>query len=175
MSKESNQTEDYFDFLNFLKQVDNSSCNFVTKIHESLLEKGCNFKISSTKAYPFQVAYTMPNSRKGILNFWLRKKGLKVRITIVDESKHVNILNTLPQVMVNQIAKKNTCREICGNGKCYDSCTGAFDFHIRGVHYQRCLYYCFQFNVDTKSIPFIMALLENELDARHAEKLPKIN
>jgi len=160
MSQITYQSKDYLDFLDFLKQVDDSSSDFVTEGHQSLLEKGCKFKISSTKAYPFQVAYTMPNSRKGILNFWLRKKGLKVRITIVDASRHAEILNHLPDVMVNQIDKRNTCR------KCYDNCTGAFDFHIRGTHYQRCLYDCFQFDVNAESIPFFMALLENEFEAR---------
>ena len=50
MSTATHQNEDYFDFLDFLKQVDEGSSGFVTKIHQSLLEKGCKFKISSTKA-----------------------------------------------------------------------------------------------------------------------------
>ena len=166
MSQVTHQSEDYLDFLDFLKQVDEKSSDFVTEVHQFLLEKGCKFKISSTKAYPFQVAYTMSNGGKGILNFWLRKKGLKVRITVVDENKHADILNRLPEAMVNQIDKKNVCREVCGKGRCYDNCTGAFDFHIRGIHYQRCLYDCFQFDVDTESIPFFMELLENEFEAR---------
>lgn len=166
MSTATYQNEDYFDFLDFLKQVDDNSSDFVTEVHKSLLEKGCKFKISATKAYPFQVAYTMPNSRKGILNFWLRKKGLKVRITIVDVNKHAEILNRLPEIMVNQIAKKNACREKCGKGKCYDSCVGAFDFHIKGAHYQRCLYDCFQFDVNAESIPFFVELVENEFEVR---------
>jgi len=166
MSRITSQSEDYFAFLDFLKQVDDNSSVFVTEVHQSLLEKGCKFKISSTKAYPFQVAYTMPNSRKGILNFWLRKKGLKVRITIVDVDKHLDVLNRLPDVMVNQIEKKNDCKETCGKGKCFDKCVGAFAFHIGEIHYQKCLFDCFQFDVDTESIPFFWALLENEFEAR---------
>jgi len=169
--KASHLNEDFLDFLDFLQQVDPDNKNFVIEIHESLMEKGCKIKISSTKAYPFQVAYTMPNSRKGILNFWLRKKGLKVRVTIVDENKHADLLNRLPEVMKSQIEKKNPCREINGQGKCYDNCTGAFDFHIRGTHYQRCLYDCFQFDVDTESIPFFTELLEQEFKARRAKSV----
>jgi len=102
----------------------------------------------------------MPNSRKGILNFWLRKKDLKVRITIVDVRKHADILNRIPEIMVNQIDEKCVCRE------CYNNCVGAYDFHIREAHYQRCLYDCFQFDVNAESIPFFMALLKNEFEAR---------
>jgi len=162
MSQGMYQSEDYLDFFDFLKRVDEKSSDFVTKVHQSLLEKGCKFKVSSTKAYPFQVAYIMPNSRKGILNFWLRKKGLKVRITIVDPSKHTKLLNDLPVSMVSQINKKQVCKETCGKGKCFDNCVGAFDFHIRETHYQRCRFNCFQFDVDVESIPFFLALLESE-------------
>jgi len=166
MGTVTDQNEDYFDFRAFLKQVDDSCTDFVDEVHQSLLEKGCKFKISSTKTYPFQVAYIMPNSRKGILNFWLRKKGLEVRITVVDVNKHVNILNQLPETMVNQINEKKDCHEKCGNGKCYDNCTGAFDFHIKATRYQKCLYDCFRFNVDAESTSFFVALLENEFQAR---------
>ena len=166
MSTATHQNEDYSDFIDFLKQVDGSFVDFVNEVHKSLIEKGCKFKVSSTKAYPFQVAYTMPNSRKGILNFWLRKKGLKVRITIVDVRKHADILNRLPEIMINQIDEKSICREKGGKRKCYDNCVGAFDFYIRETHYQRCLYDCFQFNVNAESIPFFMALLKNEYKER---------
>ena len=125
-----------------------------------------NALFESTKTYPFQVAYTMPNSRKGKLNFWLNKKGLKIRITIVNVNKHAEILNRLPEIMVEQINIKNTCREKSGKGKCYDNCVGAFDFHIRGAHYQRCLYDSFQFDVNAESEPFFVELLENEFKAR---------
>jgi len=165
-SQSPHQSEDYLDFLEFLKQVDEHHVDFATEVHQSLLEKGCKFKLSSTKAFPFQVAYTMPNSRKGILNFWLRKKGLQVRITVVDVKKHADVLNRLPEVMANQIAKKNVCREVEGQGKCYDNCVGAFDFHIRGTHYQKCLFDCFRFAVDEESIPFFWELLDQEFNGR---------
>jgi len=168
MSKKTYQNEDFLDFLGFLEQVDPNSKQFVTDVHQSLMQKGCKVKITQTKAYPFQVAYTMPNSRKGILNFWLRKKGLKVRITVVHLDKHTDLLNRLPEAMISQIDKKETCREFSEKGKCYDNCTGAFDFHIGENHYQKCLYDCFQFDVEPESIPFFIELFETEFEARFA-------
>ena len=163
MNKATYQFEDFFDFL---EEVSNEYRRFVTEVHEKLLQKGCKVKISSTKKYPFQVAYTMPKSRKGILNFYLRKKGLEVRITIVDPEKHSDVLTRLPEVMVSQIDKKGICRK-CEGLKCLDSCTG-FDFYIGEIHYQRCRFDCFQFDVDTESIPFYFELLESELRERQA-------
>ena len=154
------------DFINFLSDVDNGNMDFAMEVHEKLLQMGCKVKITSTKAYPYQLAYTMPNSRKGILNFYLRKKSLKVRITITDPEKHSDVLNSLSEKMLSQMDKKDVCRKIVEGCKCLDSCTG-FDFHIGETHYQKCRFQCFQFDVDTESIPFFFQLLEREIKVRY--------
>jgi len=153
------------DFLGFLGQVADDCMGFVLHIHEKFMQMGCNVKITSTKAYPYQLAYTMPNSRKGILNFYLRKKGLKIRITIVDPAIHADVLNRLPEHMVRQIDKKNVCRKLVDGDACLDTCTG-FDFHMGETRYQRCRFYCFQFDVDAESMPFFLELLEREIAGR---------
>jgi len=161
----SNTEYQFNDFLDFLGKVCSEHTSFVMEIHEILLKKDCKVKITSTKAYPFQIAYTMPKTRKGILNFYLRKKGLKVRITLVDPAKHSDILNRLPESMVQQIDKKDACRKIVEGCECLDNCIG-FDFHIGETHYTKCRFYCFQFDVDAESIPFFFELLESELKER---------
>jgi len=153
------------DFLNFLSETAYEHVDFVLNIHDKLIEMGCKVKITNTKAYPYQLAYTMPNSRKGILNFYLRKRGLKVRITIVDPEKHSVILNRLPEKMVHQIDKKDACRKLVDGCECLDTCIG-FDFYIGEMHYQKCRFYCFQFDVDDESVPFFNKLLEGEIRER---------
>ncbi|MCL2563712.1 MAG: hypothetical protein FWE08_06725 [Oscillospiraceae bacterium] len=157
----------YGDFLGFLSEVAEEHVGFAIDIHEKLTQMGCKAKISSTKAYPYQVAYTMPKSRKGILNFYLRKKGLKVRVTVIDPQKHTDLLNRLPENMVRQIEKKDNCRKLTTEDKCWDSCSG-FDFHIGDKQYQKCYFYCFQFDVDAESVPFFHELLMWELEERAA-------
>jgi len=163
-------TADYqfSDFLNFLSEVDSGNMDFAMEVHEKLSQMGCKVKITSTKAYPYQLAYTMPNSRKGILNFYLRKKGLKVRITIVDPENHSYVLNSLPEKMMSQIEKKDVCMKIVEGCKCLDICTG-FDFHIGETRYQKCRFHCFQFDVEAESIPFFFKLLESEIEVRYSE------
>jgi len=155
----------FSDFLGFLGQVADDCMGFVIDVHDRLIKVGCKVKITSTKAYPYQLAYTMPNSRKGILNFYLRKKGLKIRITIVDPAIHADVLNRLPEHMVHQIDKKNACRKLVDGSECLDTCIG-FDFHIGETHYQKCRFYCFQFDVDAESMPFFLGLLEREIAER---------
>ena len=153
------------DFLAFLSDTHSAYMDFAIQIHEKLMELGCKLKITSTKAFPYQLAYTMPNSRKGILNFYLRKKGLKVRITIVDPANHAAILNALPENLVGQIDGKNSCRKLVEGCECLETCNG-FDFHIGDNHYQKCRFDCFKFDVDTESIPFFYQLLESEIKTR---------
>ena len=157
----------FSDFLAFLGEVADEHMGFVMDVHEKLTQMGCKLKISTTKAYPYQLAYTMPNARKGILNFYLRKKGLKARITIVDPKKHADVLNGLPESMVGQIDKKDVCRKLVAGDSCLDTCIG-FEFHIGETQYQKCRFYCFQFDVDAESIPFFLALLDRELEERRA-------
>jgi len=156
------------DFLSFLSEVDRGNMDFAMEVHERLSKMACKVKLTSTKAYPYQLAYTMPNSRKGILNFYLRKKGLRVRITIVDPEQHSDVLNSLPEKMVRQIEKKDLCRKIVEGCNCLDTCTG-FDFQIGETRYQKCRFYCFQFDVEAESIPFFFQLLESEIKARYAQ------
>ena len=161
----SNTEYQFNDFLGFLRETNGDYMGFVIEVHEMLLQMGCKIKMSSTKAYPFQAAYIMPKSRKGILNFYLRRKGLKVRITIINPDKHSDLLNCLPEKMVSQIDKKNICRKTVKGCKCLENCMG-FDFNIGEMHYQRCRFDCFQFDVDSESIPFFFKLLERELRER---------
>jgi len=153
------------DFLAFLETHSPSCMPFVTQIHNQLMQIGCTFKVKATKAFPFQVAYTAPNSRKGILGFRLRKKDLKARVTITDTANHSGIFARLPASMVAQMQKKNDCENLAGNGRCMEKCVG-FDFHIGETHYQKCKFSCFEFVADDESIPFFHEMLDCELEAR---------
>ena len=88
-----------------------------------------------------------------------------MRITLTDPEKLVDtILNTLPPSMVAQIEKKDPCRKL-SHGECLPACSH-LDFHIQGRHYQKCRFYCFQFDVDQESIPYLQQLLDAELALR---------
>ena len=158
-------TPQFQDFLNFLDNTHSAHTGFVLDIHKQLTGLGCRFKVTITKAFPFQVAYTRPGSRKGILNFYLRKKGLKIRVTIIDPAGHAETLHRLPPNMLAQMDSQNPCRKLTEGCECLETCSG-FDFYINDTHYQKCRFDCFKFDVDGESIPFFIALLERELDAR---------
>ena len=95
----------------------------------------------------------------------LRKRGFKASVYAANFAQYPDVLNRMPESMTNQIAKVQPCKNITEPGKCMDKCIG-YDFHIREAHYQKCKFSCFQFDVDTESMPFLIELLESELNAR---------
>ena len=97
------------DMIFTLHQVAEQLVSFALDTHQRLETLGCKYKVTTTKAYPFQVAYTAPDSRKGIVNWYLRKTGLKMRITLTNPEKLSDtILNTLP---------KRGCIRPCAKGR----------------------------------------------------------
>ena len=152
-------------FQDFLMQVNDDYQDFVHKVHELLLKDEYKCNVGTSKTALFSIKYTQ--GRKGIFNFMLRKKGFKASVYAANFAKYLDVLNRLPESMVNQIVKVSSCKNIAEPGTCMGKCIG-YDFYIREDHYQKCKFSCFQFNVDAESIPFLLELLQSELDARCA-------
>jgi len=160
--KKKYEFEDYLEDVEVLEWVTEVDKQFITKFHESLVQKDCKVKITSSKNNPFLLSYTQ--KRKGVMSLYLRKKGLKARINMNNLEKYPDVLNNLPIEMIEQIADSHVCKNMVGQ-KCWDGCTG-YDFYIDETHYQKCRYECFTFDVKTKSIPILFELIERELEER---------
>ena len=163
MSKAKYQFEDFLEDVNLLEWVNAEDKKFIIEVNEILSQRDCKVKITSSKTNPFLLAYTQ--KRKGVLSFYLRKKGLKMRINVNNLEKYPDILNALPETMITQIDKSSACKNMVVGQKCWEGCIG-YDFHIGEVHYQKCRFNCFQFDVKTENVPVLLELLESELNAR---------
>jgi len=154
-------------YEDFFMNVDNQYKDFVAQVNEMVLQEGYSkVAVSTSKTYLFSVKYTHPKTRRGIVNFTLRKKkGLMATIFAVNHNKYPQILNGLPEKMVSQIAKKHSCGNITDPGSCMAKCVG-YDFYIGETHYQKCRFGCFQFDVDAESVPILLEMLTNELEVR---------
>jgi len=154
-----------YQFQDFLMEVEDEYKDFVHTVHEKLLNEGCKVVVGSSKTNLFSVKYKQ--GRRGIFNFILRKRSFKASVYVANYAKYPDVLNRLPESMVSQIDKVHYCVNMKEPGECLSKCIG-YDFHIRDTHYQKCKFSCFQFNVDDESIPLLLELLENELEARRA-------
>ena len=150
-------------FEDFLMSVSDEYKDFVLTVNELLLQEGCKVKIGSSKTNLFSVKYTQ--GRKGVFNFMLRKRGFKASVYAANFAKYPYVLNSLPESMVAQIAKTAACKNMANPPTCWDGCVG-YDIHIGEEQYQKCKFGCFQFDVDEKSMPFLLALLKSELKER---------
>jgi len=152
-----------YQFEDFLMSVDDAYKDFVLTVHERLLQEGCKVKIASSKTNLFSVKYTQ--GRKGVFNFMLRKRGMKASVYAANFAAYPDVLNSLPESMVQQIAKTSACKNMADPPTCWDGCVG-YDIHIGDEQYQKCKFSCFQFDVNAESVPFLLTLLESELKAR---------
>ena len=156
-------------FADFFTAVDDTHKDFVDTAHKMVLQEGYKVKkVAPTKTYLFSVAYAHPKTRRGIINFMLRKKGLRTIISVRNCDKLSDTFLTLPPKMIEQLDKTNACINMETPGKCMAKCSG-YDFYIGETHYQKCKFGCFQFDVDEESIPFLLELLKRELEERRIE------
>ena len=165
MDKKKYEFEEFLEEVNFLEWVSSEDKKFITDVHEMLVQKDCKVKITSSKTNPFLLAFTQ--KRKGVMSLYLRKKGLKARINVNNLEKYPDLVNSLPETMVNQLDKSSKCKNMIEGQKCWDGCIG-YDFHLGETHYQKCKFSCFQFDVEEESIPVLFELLNSELNARVA-------
>ena len=155
-----------YQFADFLADVDDDYKSFVNQVHKMLLDDGYKVKIES-KASGFFVAYAHPKTKRSLLNFLFRKKGLLVRIYGDNYGKYADLLNDLPENMVSQIDKAGVCKRFINPENCNSKCIG-YDFYIQENHYQKCRYACFLFAVNAESMPFLLQLIESESKQRFA-------
>ena len=152
-------------FEDFFIGVHDDYKGFVSVINDMVQKDYSNVKITTSKTDVFKVAYSQPKTRRGIVNFYLRKRGFKMAVFAKHCGNYPDVFAGLPEAMVAQIDKAGDCLNLKEPGKCMDKCAG-YDFHVGENHYQKCRFGCFQFNVDAESIPFLTKMVERELVER---------
>ena len=158
--------ETNYQFNDFLMSVDDKYKGFVITVNDMLLKEGCKVKIATSKTSLFTVKYTMGKTRRGIFNFILTKKGLKVSVYASSYEKYPDVLNSLHENVHKQIAASPICKNMTGPKKCsWDDCTG-YNIQIGEQHFEKCRYSCFKFDVEPETIPSLLKLLESECKER---------
>lgn len=146
-------------------EVDPSYESFINSLHKYLLENGCKMKIE-LKSSGYLVSYSHTPSKKVIVNFVFRKKGLIIRIYGDNVNKYLEFMDTLPAGMVKSIAKAPICKRLVNPNDCNPKCSMGYDFTINSDHFQKCKYNCFMFNVNDENNPYIKSFVENEVKER---------
>jgi hypothetical protein len=150
-------------FEQFLEAVDTNYKPFIQGLHDYLITNACKATFEEKKS-GFFASYKHTKSKKAIVNFLFRKKGMLIRIYGENIGQYHDFLNTLPKDMAQEIEGASVCKRLVHN-TCSPKCSG-YDFTIGSERYQKCRYNCFEFLVTEESNPFIKAFIENEIKER---------
>lgn len=153
-----------FTFQDFLGSVDGENQQFVSSLHDELTELGCKIDVKSAKS-GYVVSYLL--NKKTIANYVFRKKGLMVRIYANHIAQYMEVLDTLPDGMVQAIRGAGVCKRLVNPADCNQKCSMGYDFILKGEHLQKCRNSAFMFLLNEESRPYVKAILLNE--ARSSE------
>jgi hypothetical protein len=154
---------DKITFEQFFEAVDESNKAFVSDLHNYLIDNGCKVTFEEKKN-GYLASYKYGKPPKAVLNFLFRKQGMLTRIYGEKISGYPDLLNTLPNEMVQSIESAGICKRLVHN-TCSPKCSG-YDFMIGDEHFQKCRYSCFEFLMTDASRPFIKTFTEHELKER---------
>ena len=152
-------------FEQFLNTVDSNYQNFIKGLHNDLIDNGCKAKLEE-KSSGYFVSYKHTKSKKSIVNFLFRKKGLIIRIYGENANKYPSFLETLPDEMVKSIKKALVCKRLIDPNACNPKCSTGYDFTIGSERFQKCKNGCFMFVINNENNPYIKSFIENEIKER---------
>jgi hypothetical protein len=152
-------------FESFLENVSLENMSFVQDMHAFMLEKGCGFKIEAAKSgYVF--SYLMPKTKKVVLNYVFRKSGMLVRIYADNIAKYPQLLETLPETLIEAVEKAPICKRLADPTKCNARCPMGYTFDLRGKTYKNCRYNAFLLSVNGESQGPLRGFIEREMQER---------
>ena len=150
-------------FEQFIEEVDINYVEYLQDLNEYLLNNGCKASFESKKS-GLLGSYKHVKSKKVAVNLLLKKHGLRIRIYGENAGQYLDFLNTLPEDMVELIAKASDCKRLIDN-TCSPKCNG-YDVVIRKTHFQKCRYGGFEFPVTEQNSSIIRTFVENEIEKR---------
>jgi len=154
----------------FLELVNDEGKGFVNAVHNMLVQSNYKPKIQIMKTTGLQLSYAEPKVKSVIgiiIIFFVCEGKLIIRIYGKNCNKYPQVLNSLPEKIVNQIDKADDCKKFIDPQKCWTGCEG-YDFYIGEQRYQKCYTNCFQLDVDFESMPYLMELIKRECNERVA-------
>lgn len=150
------------EFDEFITSVSEENQQFVSDLHQELINHGCTINIKEAKS-GYVVAYLY--QKKTIANYVFRKKGMFIRIYGAHVKEYEDILDTFPSDMINAISKAQICKRLVDPNACNPKCSMGYDFMMKDEHYQKCRNGAFMFLVCSKNNPYIQSLLLHEVKA----------
>ena len=149
----------------FIETVEESYKDFVRELSDILLSEEYKQRIQMTKN-GLSVSYTKPNMKWRLLGLSTRDNQLVIHINAEHYKSYPELLNNMPEVVLEHLDNTHTCLKLKDVNKCWKSCEPGYDFKVGDRHYQACRYDCFKMKVNKENIPFFLELVEREISER---------
>lgn len=152
----------YEDFISTVSEGDRP---FVEELHGMFTDRGCKIEVKEAKS-GCVVSYTY--NKKTVANYVFRKSGLITRIYGNHVAGYMEFLDTMPENMIESVAKAPSCRRLLNPEDCNPKCSMGYDFIMKGQRHQKCRINAFMFLVSPENNSYIKGFLEKELQALKA-------
>ena len=151
------------EFKDFIVTVPEENQDFVRKLHEKLMERGCRIDIKTARS-GYVVSYSF--DKKTAANYVFRKKGMLVRIYGAHVNQYTEVLDTFPEEMVQAVLSAPPCKRMKDPDSCNPRCSMGYDFWLKGEHCQKCRSSALMFLIYPQNHTYIEKLLLSEVQAR---------
>lgn len=152
-------------FDTFVETAGTEHSEFINALHEYMTENNCKTEIKEA-ANGYVVSYIHKPSKRTVLNYVFRKKGLMMRIYADNVSSYTESLSNLPDSMKAIITKAGPCKRMLNHEDCNPRCLMGFDFVLDGERQQKCRNSGFMFFLYDEAKPYLLEMVKCEMEAR---------
>lgn len=156
--------EEYM-FNDFINNVGGSHVDFYNEIDEILDEEKFIKKVELKKT-GYALTYIHKASKKSLLNFVSRKKGIFIRIYGNHSDKYLEKFVDLPDSMIKELKKGQDCKRMIDPNTCNSKCIMGVNLLIEGKIYGKCRYSALFFLVESEKYEAIKELVKSEKNER---------
>ncbi|MCL2055189.1 MAG: hypothetical protein FWG90_12275 [Oscillospiraceae bacterium] len=153
-------------FEAFVETAGEKHTDFINSLHENLVNANCKAEIKEA-ASGYVVSYIHIPSKRTVINYVFRKKGLMIRIYADNVPNYMEILETFPNTMKDLIKKSGPCKRLLNPDDCNSRCLMGFDFILDGERQQKCRNGAFMFFLDDETKPYVNVLVLREIQLRN--------
>lgn len=122
-------------FTEFLSAVASEHQAFVEKLHNKLMELGCDLVIKEAKS-GYAASYQI--EKKTVMNWVFRKSGILARIYGDNAGKYEEIIASLPADMQEKMTASRDCKRLIDPNACSDTCVKGFVYELNGGTHKKC-------------------------------------
>ncbi len=124
-----------FTFSDFISTVSPEHSSFIEKLHEQLIDLGCDLMIKEAKS-GYSASYKW--KKKTVMNWVFRKSGIFARIYGDHAGQYEDILANLPTAMQSKMSTSRDCKRLLDPTACSDTCVQGFIYNLNGNTLRKC-------------------------------------